>query len=133
MCLSNYIIYICIYRMMLFAHTKYVNLIICQFAHTTFTFFRNVHNFLNLYMQSVMHEHWNAEIGNSSKIFADNFLIFADNFSYNRKLSHVCRHSFSICRNMYVRYSFKRKLYMSILCSLCARQFLCPRGKQSEN
>ena len=57
-------------------------------------------------------EYWNWQF-QQDKIFADNFL-------YCIQFYQVFRLSYSICRYIYVRYSFKRKLienYMSILCS----------------
>ena len=52
--------------------------------------------------------------------------IFADNFSYYRKFSDVCRRSYSICRYICLSDIHLKVNYMNKV-SLCA-----PQGKQSK-
>ena len=60
-------------------------------------------------------ECWNWQL-QQDEIFADNFLIFADTFSYYIRFTDVCcRHLFSICRYKHVTYSFKREFYEYIM------------------
>ena len=54
--------------------------------------------------------------------------IFADNFSYYRKFSDVCRRSYNICRYICMSYIHLKGNYMNKVSSLCT-----PQGKQSEN
>ena len=55
---------------------------ICDF------FFRFTYSVFQYFSLSVC---WNLQF-QQMKIFADNFQILADNFSYYRQVSHVCRH-----------------------------------------